>query len=150
MTRWFEDVEIGEVVELGVHTFLASEARAFAQSYEPHLARLPESPVSGWLIALTGHRKMLDSFFAETDRMREKGETIGEAGPAPGLDYAAFPNPLPVGGTVRFIQTITGKRTTRSRPDWGLLSNRIEGFDDAGKCVYRTEFVGFRRCRLFA
>lgn len=151
MTRWLEDIVLNEPIDLGRHCFGREEAIAFARQYEPHLlegtADGDDVPVSGWQVALIGHRLMLGAMFAEDDAIRAAGEEPGEAGPAPGVEEIAFPVGVRSAQTIGFTRLITAKRASKSLPGWGLLSNTVEGRNEDADLVYRTRFVAFVRAR---
>ena len=71
MSTWFEDIEVGAVTELGSHTFLAPEIKAFAKKYDPQPFHLDEEAAKMQLLrsaktaaevkaALSGHAYAAD------------------------------------------------------------------------------------------
>lgn len=157
MTRWYEDIVIDEVFELGTHTFEQEAVIDFAKKYDPQYYHIdPELAVhshfgglvaSGWHTASVGHRKMVDALFAEEKRLRELGKEPGVSGPSPGGSRIDFPAPVRPGDTVSYQLSVTGKRPSNSIPGWGLLFNRMIGTNQHGDQVYFAEFVGFSKLR---
>lgn len=157
MTRWFENIVLDEVFELGVHTFSKIEIIAFAKAYDPQYFHIdPELAghshfggivASGWHTAAVGHRKMVDALDAEEARLRAMGEEPGVSGPSPGGSKIAFDNPVRPGDTIAYTLSVYDKRLSNSLPGWGLLFNRMTGVNQRGEQVYLSEFVGFSKLR---
>lgn len=157
MTRWFENIVIGEVFALGSHTFDADEIISFATLYDPQYFHI--DPVaakhshfgglvaSGWHTVSVGHRKMVDVLAAEEDRLRALGEEPGVSGPSPGVNVMDFKVPVRPGDTVSYQLVVTGKRASASIPGWGLLFNELTAVNQRGEQVYRAELVGFSKLR---
>ena len=103
MTRWFEDIVIDEVFQLGSHTFNADEIIRFASLYDPQYFHLDAAAAqhshfgglvaSGWHTVSVGHRKMVDALFAEEERLRGLGQEPGVSGPSPGVNSMDFKVP---------------------------------------------------------
>lgn len=149
MTRWFEDVVIGETFALGTHEFTAEAIRSFGQRFDPQveLAAPGDLVASGLHVAAIGHRKMVDALFAEERRLREAGREPGETGPSPGGDLLNFTALVRPGDRISYQLTVTGKRTSNSIPGWGLLLNHLAGANQEGETVYEASFVGFSKLR---
>ena len=157
MTRWFENIVLDEVFDLGAHTFSESEIIAFAKAYDPQYFHVDPAlavhshfggiVASGWHTAAVGHRKMVDALDAEEARLRAAGETPGVSGPSPGGSKIAFDNPVRPGDTIAYTLSVYDKRLSNSLPGWGLLFNRMTGINQRGEHVYLSEFVGFSKLR---
>jgi acyl dehydratase len=157
MTRWYEDIVVGEPFPLGSHNFAEAEIIAFGEAYDPqYLHTDPEAAragpfgglvASGWHTVSAGHRLMVDALAAEADRLREAGQTPGVPGPSPGVNKAEFKAPVRPGDTVSYSLVVTGKRPSNSLPGWGLLFNTIEGENQRGELVYHGEVVAFSKLR---
>lgn len=159
MTRWFEDIEINEVFQLGDHTFSEDEIVSFGQNFDPQYFHTspelaPHSEfgglvASGWHTVCVGHRKMVDALFAEEERLRALGQEPGVSGPSPGVNEMVFKAPVRPGDTVTYTLCVIGKRPSNSIPGWGLLFNDIEAVNQNGEMVYRAHLVGFSKLRDF-
>lgn len=159
MTRWFEDIVIGESFPLGSHTFTAEEIVRFATLYDPQYFHLDAAAAaeshfggivaSGWHTVSIGHRMMVDALFAEEERLRGLGKEPGVSGPSPGVNKMDFKVPVRPGDTVSYVLVVTGKRHSNSIPGWGLLFNTVDATNQRGELVYHAEFVGFSKLRDF-
>lgn len=157
MTRWFEDIVLGEEFALGDHEFSQDEIIAFATLYDPQYFHIdPEAArqshfgglvASGWHTVSIGHRLMVDTLFAEEDRLRALGKEPGVSGPSPGVNSMDFKVPVRPGDTVRYTLVVTDKRASNSIPGWGLLFNTITAVNQRDELVYRAELVGFSKRR---
>ncbi len=157
MTRWFEDIVIGEVFPLGSHDFTEAEIIRFGRLYDPQYFHVdPEAArhshfgglvASGWHTVSVGHRHMVDALFAEEERLRSLGREPGVSGPSPGVNKMEFKVPVRPGDRVTYTLVVTSKRPSNSIPGWGLLFNTIEGTNQRGETVYHAELVGFSKLR---
>jgi acyl dehydratase len=157
VTRWFENIVLDEVFELGEHTFSEDEIIRFARAYDPQYFHLDPNlaahshfggiVASGWHTAAVGHRKMVDALEAEEARLRAQGEEPGLSGPSPGGSKIEFSAPVRPGDTVRYQLSVYNKRHSNSLPGWGLLFNRMVAVNQRGEQVYLSEFVGFSKLR---
>lgn len=157
MTRWFEDIVIDEVFALGAHTFDADEIVRFATLYDPQYFHLDAEAAkhshfgglvaSGWHTVSVGHRMMVDTLFAEEERLRALGKEPGVSGPSPGVNSMQFKVPVRPGDTVTYELVVTGKRASNSIPGWGLLFNKITAVNQNGDLVYQADLVGFSKRR---
>ncbi len=128
MTRWFEDIVIGEVFPLGSHTFTLEEIIEFAKEYDPQYFHIdPDAAdlshfegiiASGWHTACIGHRKTVDALQAEETRLNELGQDAGVAGHSPGINSMDFINPVRPGDTITYTLLVTSKRPSNSLPGW--------------------------------
>jgi len=153
MTRWFEDIPVGEVFDLGSHTFTEAEIIRFGTRFDPQYFHLDADAsahthfggiiASGWHTACVGHRHLVDALDAESERIRAAGGKPGIAGPSPGVDHMTFKTPVRPGDTVHYALTIADKRISKSKRGWGILSERIEATNQNGELVYRAELAGF-------
>jgi len=157
MTRWFEDIVLDEIYPLGSHTFAQDEIIRFATLYDPQYFHLdPEAArhshfgglvASGWHTVSIGHRLMVDTLFAEEERLRAMGLEPGVSGPSPGVNAMDFKVPVRPGDTVSYELVVTDKRRSNSIPGWGLLFNRLTALNQRGDLVYRADLVGFSKLR---
>lgn len=157
MTRWFEDIILDEKFDLGSHTFNADEIIRFATLYDPQYFHLDAEAAkhshfgglvaSGWHTVSIGHRKMVDTLFAEEDRLRAEGKEPGVSGPSPGVNSMEFKAPVRPGDTVSYQLVVTDKRASNSIPGWGLLFNRLTAVNQRGDLVYSADLVGFSKLR---
>ncbi|MGV8854446.1 MAG: MaoC family dehydratase [Devosia sp.] len=157
MTRWFEDIALNEAYPLGSHSFEAAEIIAFATLYDPQYFHIdPEAAkhshfgglvASGWHTVSIGHRLMVDTLFAEEERLRAMGQEPGVSGPSPGINTMDFKVPVRPGDTVSYELMVTDKRRSNSKPGWGLLFNQLTATNQRGERVYRAQLIGFTKLR---
>jgi acyl dehydratase len=157
MTRWYEDIVIGDSFPLGSHTFTAEEIVRFGKLYDPQYFHVDAEAAkhshfgglvaSGWHTVTTGHRKMVDAIFEEEERIRQAGGIPGVSGPSPGVNKMEFKAPVRPGDTVTYVLGVTGKRGSNSIPGWGLLFNELVATNQRGELVYRAELVSFTKLR---
>jgi acyl dehydratase len=157
MTRWYEDIAVGEPFPLGSHNFTEAEIIAFGKAYDPQYLHTDPGAAkagpfgglvaSGWHTVSAGHRLMVDALAAEGERLRAAGKTPGVPGPSPGVNKAEFKAPVRPGDTIAYTLVVTSKRPSNSLPGWGLLINAIEGRNQQDEIVYRAEVVAFSKLR---
>lgn len=119
--RHFEDLRIGEVIELG-HTKVSKEMIiTFAREFDPFPFHLDEAAAkasllgglasSGWQTGALSLRLLVDSF-------------LGRIASAGGLGFSdlKWKNPVMVGDTIGGTVTIADLRRSGSHPQWGIMT----------------------------
>ena len=119
--RHFEDLRIGEVIDLG-HTKVSKEMIiTFASEFDPFPFHLDETAAkasllgglasSGWQTGALSLRMLVDSFLS----------TVASAG---GLGFTdlKWKNPVMVGDTIGGTVTIADLRRSGSHPQWGIMT----------------------------
>jgi acyl dehydratase len=143
--RFFEDLPIGQRIELGRHTFTAEGIKAFARVYDPQPFHVDEEAAarthfgalvaSGWQTAAIWMRLMIEHDRREADAMRARGEAVAEHGPSPGFRELKWLKPVYVGDTVTYFTEIIETRASKSRPGWGLMRILNGGVNQKGEPV---------------
>jgi acyl dehydratase len=134
--RHYEDIEVGEVHDLGSYQVSAEEIQRFAERYDPQPFHVDpeaatESPyggpiASGWHTGSICMRLAVEGFLNDT-------VTMG----AFGLDELRWRTPLHAGDTVSATLEITGKRESGSRDDRGYIENEVTGTNgDGGEVIF--------------
>jgi acyl dehydratase len=151
--KFFEDIEIGERAELGSHIFTAEGIKRFARQYDPQPFHLDEDAAarshfgalcaSGWHTAATWMRLMVEHQVRDDAARRARGEAVAELGPSPGFRELKWLKPVYAGDTVSYATEIIDKRTSNSRPEWGLMSIRNTGVNQNGEPVISFISVAF-------
>jgi acyl dehydratase len=152
--RFFEDIEIGVRRDFGSFTFTADAIKNFATQFDPQRFHLDEEAgrkslfgglaASGWhvaavcmkLLVADGQRQMKDAI--------ARGEEVAVWGPSPGFRELRWIRPVLAGDTVSFSNQVETKRTSSSRPQWGILQARNTGTNQRGEVVFSflaTAFV---------
>ena len=119
--RHFEDLRIGEVIDLG-HTKVSKEMIVtFAREFDPFPFHLDEAAAkasllgglasSGWQTGALSLRMLVDSFLS----------TVASAG---GLGFTdlKWKNPVMVDDTIGGSVTIADLRRSESHPQWGIMT----------------------------
>jgi acyl dehydratase len=148
--KYFEDVQVGDTVEVGRHTFNAEEIKGFARRFDPQLFHLDEAAAershfgalcaSGWHTAVLWMRLMVDHRRGLAEAARARGEPVAGIGPALGLRDLKWLKPVYVGDTIAYATEVVETRPSKSRPGWGLAFNRNTGTNQAGELV--MSFIG--------
>ncbi len=143
---YFEDMTVGERIELGSHNFTADEIKAFARRYDPQLFHLDEAAAarshfgalcaSGWHTAAIAMRLLVDSHQREAEARRERGEPAVQYGVSPGVRDIRWSKPVYVDDTISYASEIVELRAVASRPGWGLAAARSTGTNQHGELVY--------------
>lgn len=149
----YEKIAIGDVHVFGSHTFTAEAIKRFAAKYDPQCFHMDEAAAksslfgglcaSGWHTASAMMRLLVTHFDAEEVKARAAGEPVLVSGPSPGFDDLRWPNPVYPGDTVTFTARIVGKRISKSRPGWGLLSMTTTGVKQTGEVVFMVTTHAF-------
>jgi acyl dehydratase len=156
---WFEDMVVGEALELGAHHFTADEIVAFARRFDPQPFHMDEEAAkasqfgalcaSGWHTAAVWMRLQVAHARA---RATERGinEPLDSLGPSPGFQDLKWVKPVYAGDTISYTTRLMEKRDLKSRPRWGLATSRNEGFNQMGALVFAFTGHVFVRRRLVA
>ncbi|MBA4261079.1 MAG: dehydratase [Comamonadaceae bacterium] len=142
---WWEDLEIGQVRDLGSVSPTKEQIVAFASQFDPQPFHLSEEAgkasvfgalsASGWHTCAMAMRLMVTNFLHETS-------SLG----SPGLESLKWTKPVYPGDVLRLQHTITEKRAMSKRPDVGLVRTVWEMFNQHGDKVLHMEGYGmFRR-----
>jgi len=148
MSTYFEDLEVGRIIELGSYTFTAEKIKAFAQKYDPQPFHLDEEAAkdsifgalcaSGWQTASVCTGLNIRSRQRREAEVTARGEEIARWGPSPGFRDLKWPKPVFPGDTITYRQTITELTNFKNRPERGLLVTRSEGFNQKNELVYEV------------
>jgi acyl dehydratase len=141
--RWyFEDLVVGETIEVGQHTFTEEEILAFARQFDPQpfhtdQAAAQDSPFKG-LIASGWHTcSVMMGMLVRS--------TLGDAASlgSPGVEAIRWLLPVRPGDTLRMTSTIVWARASESKPDRGIASTRWQGFNQHGQQVVEVDSMLF-------
>ena len=119
--RHFEDLQIGEVIDLGHIRVTKEMIVTFAREFDPFPFHLDEAAAkasllgglasSGWQTGGLSLRMLVDSFL----------NTVASAG---GLGFTdlKWKNPVMVGDTIGGTVTIADLRRSGGHPQWGIMT----------------------------
>ena len=138
---YWEDFHVGETVEMGSHSFSATEIIEFGRQFDPQpfhtdpaAARdsfYGELIASGWHSCAIGMRLMCETYI---NRTRSMG--------SPGVDNIRWLAPVKAGDTLTYRRTVLEARPSRSRPAAGLVRNRWEAVNQDGVLVLSMQGWG--------
>jgi acyl dehydratase len=151
--RYFEDLTIGDRMELGSHTFTTEDIKTFAGQYDPQAFHMDEAAAaqshfgalcaSGWhTIAVWMRLRVLYGRREDAERAA-RGEVIARLGPSPGFRELRWLKPVYAGDVITYVSEIAEKRALQSRPGWGLVFARNTGTNQKGELVMSFLGSGF-------
>lgn len=153
MMRFFDDIRVGDRIEIGSHLFTAEEIKSFAAQYDPQPFHLDEKlgeashfgalVASGWHTASIWMRKMVDYRKREADAMRRRGEDVPVIGPSPGFRQMRWLKPVFAGDTVTYTTEAIEVRASKTRPEWGLVRLQNVGINQHGVQIMSFVSVAF-------
>lgn len=132
--RHYEDLRIGEVIDLGHTTVTKDMIITFAREFDPFPFHLDEAAAkasllgglasSGWQTGALSLRMLVDSFLSK----------VASAG---GLGFTdlKWKNPVMVGDTIGGTVTVADLRRSASHPQWGIMSLDFDVRNQKGQPV---------------
>ena len=143
--KYFEDIQVGDVFEVGRYTFTADSIKAFAMRFDPQPFHLDEAAAershfgalvaSGWHTAVAWMRLMVDYRRRMAEAARARGEPVAGIGPALGFRELKWLKPVYVGDTIDYKSEVIEMRLSDSRPLAGLMTFRSTGVNQRGEPV---------------
>jgi acyl dehydratase len=140
--RYFEDFEVGQVIELGSQRVDEAEMVAFAREYDPQPFHLdPEKgkvslfgglAASGWYTGSLMMRMLVDSVL-------NNSVSLG----SPGVDELRWPRPVFANDILSARMTILEARQSASRPNMGIIRHRCEVLNQQGAVVMSMVAINF-------
>ncbi len=144
--RQFEDLAVGEVIDLGRTTVSKEMIISFAREFDPFPFHLDEEAAkasllgglasSGWQTGALSLRMLVDSFLS----------TIASCG---GLGFRdlKWKTPVMVGDTIGGNVTIAGLRRSESHPQWGIVTLDFDVRNQKDKPVLTMRLANLVECR---
>ncbi len=144
--RFFEDIEVGRRREVGSFTFTAEEIKRFAAQFDPQRFHLDEVEgrnslfgglaASGWHVAAVCMKLMVADGQRLAREAALRGEQVAVWGPSPGFRELRWLKPVLAGDTISFASEVEQRRTSGSRPEWGILQIRNTGTNQRGELAF--------------
>lgn len=158
--RFFEDIEIGQRHEFGSFTFNAEDIKRFARQFDPQRFHLSEEEgrkslfgglaASGWHVASVCMKLIVADGQRLAREAAARGEQVPLWGPSPGFRELRWLKPVLAGDTLSFVSEVETRRTSDSRPEWGIVQIRNRGTNQRGELAFSflaTAFVPRRDTR---
>jgi acyl dehydratase len=151
--RFFEDMEVGSRRELGSFTFTAELIKRFAAQFDPQRFHLDEEAgrnslfgglaASGWHVGSVCMKLLVEDGKREAAEQAARGEPVATLGPSPGFRDLRWIKPVLAGDVISFASEIVSRRTSESRPEWGVLQARHTGTNQRGELVFSVVATAF-------
>ena len=143
--KFFEDIRVGDVTELGRHTFGADDIKSFAHRFDPQRFHVDEDAAarshfgalcaSGWHTTAVWMRLMADNRRRELETAHARGVPVPEAVPGLGVRDLKWLKPVYAGDTVDYRIEVMETRASNSRPGSGIVSCLATGTNQNGDRV---------------
>lgn len=143
--RYFEDIAVGETVEVGSHVVSKEEIVRFAEQWDPQPFHVDEAAaresVFGELTASSCHTYSISSLI-----FSRAGDLKSKTAAMLGMKMN-FPNPVRPGDALTMRETCIDKRVSNSRPRYGIVKSRAELVNGRGEpvMVMQSSFMVERR-----
>src|SRR6218665_1284965 len=144
--RHFEDLRIGEVIDLGHITVSKEMIITFAREFDPFPFHLDEAAAkasllgglasSGWQTGALSLRMLVDSFLGK----------IASCGGL-GFENLKWKNPVMAGDTIGGTVTIAALRRSASHRQWGIVTLDFDIRNQADKPVMTMQLSNLVECR---
>jgi acyl dehydratase len=141
----FDRLAVGETREIGAYRFSAEEIVRFAAAYDPQPFHLSEEGgarslfgglcASGWHTMAVMMRVFVDFMNREAERAGRRGEAPLRPRVSPGFDDLKWLRPVYPGDTITFTGEVVGKRRSKSRPGWGIVTLAMRGVNQKAQPV---------------
>lgn len=142
--RHFEDIEVGETLEVGRHVVSREEIIRFAEQWDPQPFHIDEqaarASVFGGLSASSCHTYSISSLIFARSKTRSKAAAML------GMKMN-FPTAVRPGDELTLHETCLDKRVSRSRPGYGIIKSRSRLVNARGEevMVSQSSFLVERR-----
>ncbi len=146
MGRYFEDIEVGKVEEVGSYLMTREEIVAFASKYDPQPFHLDEDEAKdsmfGQLVA-SGFHTASAMMRMMVDNLMKDGGGLG----SPGIDELRWIVPVKPGDVLHLRARVLEKRESKSKPGIGIMKNYVEVLNQKNEVVMTMKSTGFVRKR---
>jgi acyl dehydratase len=143
---YFEDAEVGTTRKAGPYLVAKEEVIEFAKQYDPVPRHIDEEAAAhsifGGLTASSAHTFSI--FILLTTRLQPRLHVLAGMG----WDELRLPNPVRPGDELVLQTTLVEKRESKSKPDRGIVRNRIRLSNQKGEIVLQCISNGLIARRL--
>lgn len=145
--RYFDDFSPGQVFAFGRIEVTEVEALEFARHYDPQSIHIDKAaaaagPYGGLILSGWHTAALMMRLFAE--HVLDDASSLG----SPGIDELRWLKPVRPGDTLSLRVTVEEARRSRSKPDRGMVKNRVEVLNQYGETVMSLRPMNLMRCRL--
>ncbi|MFM9973954.1 MAG: MaoC family dehydratase [Beijerinckiaceae bacterium] len=143
---FFEDLVIGERLELGSRVFSEADVIRFAKDFDPQFFHIDPAAAktsifggliaSGWHTGAAWMGQMVKSRTQAAINAMKRGERPARLGPSGGFQNLRWIKPVFAGDTIRYSSAIIDKRVSSSRPGWGIVRHYNTGINQHGERVF--------------
>ena len=151
--RFFEQMEVGQKRQIGSFTFTAEAVKKFAAQFDPQAFHLDEEAgrkslfgglaASGWHVGSVCMKLLVEDTQRQAREAAARGEEVAVWGPSPGFRDLRWIKPVLAGDTISFASEIVSKRTSDTRPQWGIVQARNTGTNQRGELVFSLLATAF-------
>jgi acyl dehydratase len=151
--KYFDDINVGDRMDIGNHLFTADEIKLFAAQFDPQPFHLDEAAAaqshfgalcsSGWHTASMWMRLRILYGQREDAERTARGEPNATLGPSPGFRDMRWLKPVYAGDTIHYASEVADKRVSQSRPGWGLIQVHNTGTNQKGELVISFKSSAF-------
>jgi acyl dehydratase len=132
--RYFEDYRVGDTYELGSISVTTEEIIAFARQFDPQYFHTgPErakDSIFGELVASGWHSTSLFMRLLVDGLLKDSASIA-----SPGVDEVRWNKPVRPGDVLRGRFTVLAAKTSRSRPDMGVINSKGEMLNQDNEVV---------------
>lgn len=149
-TVYFEDIAIGDSFDFGPLTLSREESIAFAAEFDPqpfHLSDEAAAQTHFGAIAASGwHTTALFMKMFVAAMQKEPGRQAASLG-AIGVDELRWLRPVRPGDTLRGVNEVIEKKASKTRPEMGIVRNKVTIFNQDDKPVLTMIPISMWRTR---
>lgn len=144
--RYFDDFAEGQVFAFGRIEVSEAEALAFARRYDPQSIHVDATaaaagPFHGLILSGWHTASLMMRLYAEN--ILDDASSLG----SPGIDELRWLAPVRPGDTLSLRVTVMEARRSRSKPDRGIVTNRVEVLNQRDEVVMTLKPMNLMRCR---
>lgn len=153
MSFYYEEIEVGDVLELGEFEFTAELIKSYSEIYDPLPFHLDEEAAkngpfgalaaSGWQVSAIWMHCMCRTLEQLAKDRIACNEPVAKMGPSPGFKNMRWLKPVLAGDVISYECEITNKRTTANRPEWGILFIHNRAKNPQGELVMEFDGIVF-------
>jgi acyl dehydratase len=151
--KYFDDIDVGDRMDIGSHLFTADEIKLFAAQFDPQPFHIDEAAAaqshfgalcaSGWHTASMWMRLRILHGEREDAERTARAEPNATLGPSPGFREMRWLKPVYAGDTISYASEVIEVRASQKRPGWGLIQVYNTGTNQNGELVLSFKSSAF-------